>query len=258
MTKLLHLLPLTLLAASSALAQTTQTAQPMPPAPANVEIAMPRDSARRFFGSYQFEPNFTMRVFSENNKYYGQRVGDAERFQLFPKQANRFFLKAMPAELEFVRDAAGHYQTLVLHQGGRDMRAQRTQAQPVELYDTVRHLDSLFYGAYNRRNLPALLAHFAPTLEFYHDQTGATNYSENARRFQENFAKPTVMRRELVPASLEVYSIVGFGAIETGTHRFYQTDPGQPEKLVAEPRFVHVWRHTKGRWQIVRVVSYGH
>lgn len=241
-----------LIAAGSARAQL-----PLP-TPGNVEVAMPRDSARQFFGSYQFEPNFTMRIFSENNKYYGQRVGDAERFQLFAKQANRFFLKAMPAELEFLRDASGRYQTLVLHQGGRDMRAQRTQAQPVELYDTVQLLDSLLYGAYNRRNLPALLAYFAPTLEFYHDQTGFTTYADNARRFKENFAKATVMRRELAPGSLEVYPIAGFGAIEIGTHRFYQTDPGQPEKLVAAPRFVHVWQNSKGRWQIVRIISYDH
>jgi hypothetical protein len=254
MNKLPSLL-LTLLAGATTAPALAQTA---PPAPANVEIAMPRDSARQFFGSYQFEPNFTMRIFSENNKYFGQRVGDAERFQLFPKQANRFFLKAMPAELEFLRDASGHYQTLVLHQGGRDMRARRTETQPVELYDTILHLDSLLYGAYNRRNLPALLAYFAPTLEFYHDQTGFTTYPENARRFKENFAKATVMRRELAPGSLEVYPIAGFGAIEIGTHRFYQTDPGQPEKLVAEPRFVHVWQNTKGRWQIVRIVSYDH
>ena len=252
MTKLFYLLPLALLAARPARAQTA------PPAPANVEIAMSRDSARQFFGSYQFEPNFTMRVFSENGKYYGQRVGDPERFQLFPKQANRFFLKAMPAELEFIRDASGRYQTLVLHQGGRDMRAQRTQAAPHELYDTVLHLDSLLYGAYNRRNLPGFLAYFAPTLEFYHDQTGFTTYQDNARRFRENFAKPTIMRRELAPGSLEVYPIAGFGAIEIGTHRFFQTDPGQPERLVAEPRFLHVWQNTKGRWQLVRIVSYDH
>ncbi|MFD2717335.1 nuclear transport factor 2 family protein [Hymenobacter monticola] len=252
MTKFLYLLLPVLLAAGPATAQTD------PPATVNVEISMPRDSARQFFGSYQFEPNFTMRIFSENGKYYGQRVGDPERFQLFAKQANRFFLKAMPAELEFVRDARGRYQTLVLHQGGRNMRAQRTQAQPVELYDTVLHLDSLLYGAYNRRNLPVLLGYFAPTLEFYHDQTGFTTYAENARRFKENFAKPTVMRRELAPGSLEVYPIAGFGAIEIGTHRFYQTDPGQPERLVAEPRFLHVWQNTQGRWQIVRIVSYDH
>jgi hypothetical protein len=226
--------------------------------PANVEIAMSRDSARQFFGTYEFAPGFQMQVFSENTKLFAQRIGDQERFQIFPKQANVFFVKAMPAELEFRRAGAGGYDVLLLHQGGRDMQAKRLKAQPIELYDTVLHLDSAMYRAYNGRNLPALLAFFAPGLEFYHDQTGLTTYAENRERFRANFAKASTMRRELVPGSLEVYPIKDFGAIEIGTHRFYQTDPGQPEKLVGEPRFMHVWQKTQGTWQIVRIVSYGH
>lgn len=164
----------------------------------------------------------------------------------------------MPAELEFVKSPAGSYDTLILHQGGKDMTARRVASQPVELYDTILQLDSTMYRAYNGRKLSEFMAFFAPDLEFYHDQTGKTDYQENIRRFRENFAKPTLMRRELVPGSLEVYPVAGFGAIETGTHRFYQTEPGQAGKLVAQPRFMHVWKQEAGGWKIVRVVSYDH
>lgn len=232
-------------------------AQPTTPA-APVEIPMPRDQVRKFFGTYEFTPIFHLRVFNQNNRLFAQRDGDPEKFELFARTPTIFFLKAMPAELEFKPAPSGAYETLVLHQGGRDQTAHRLTAEPRDVYDTVQHLDSLLYGAYNRRDLPAFLSYFAPTLEFYHDQTGLTNYQENAQRFQENFTKATIMRRELVPGSLEVYPIKDFGAIETGIHRFYQREPGQPEKLVSEPRFLQVWQHTQGRWQLVRVVSYDH
>lgn len=229
------------------------------PAPASrPETRLSRDSIRQFFGTYEFRPNFQLRVFSENNELFAQRLGDPDKFQLFAKQTNVFFIKVMPAELAFQRTAAGRYETLLLRRGGQTLQARRVQAQPVELYDTIQHLDSLLYGAYNRRDLPAFMAYFSPTLEFYHDQTGYTNYADNRQRFQENFTRPTRMRRELVPGSLEVYPIAGFGALELGTHRFYQTDPGQPERLVATPRFVSVWQQVGGRWLLARVISYDH
>ena len=224
----------------------------------NQEVTISRNSAQLFFGTYEFAPNFKLRVFSENGSLFAQREGDPDKFQVFPKRANVFFLKTMPAELEFIKSATGRYDTLILHQGGKDMTAKRVASQFGELYDTILQLDSTMYRAYNGRKLPELTAFFAPDLEFYHDQTGKTDYQENVKRFRENFAKPTRMRRVLVPGSLQVYPVAGFGAIEVGTHRFYQTDPGQAEKLVAQPRFVQVWRRGPKGWQIVRVVSYAH
>lgn len=235
----------------------TQAQAPASPA-ANVEIAFSRERARPFFGTYEFEPRFQMRIFSENGRLYAQRLGDADRFQLFAKKPTVFFLKAMPAELEFLPAASGQYETLVLRQGGRHQQAHRVQAQPVELYDEVARLDSLVYQAYNRQQLAAFMGYFSPQLEFYHDQTGLTTYQDNLQRFKENFAKPAPLRRELVPGSLEVYPIDKFGAIELGTHRFYQPQPGQPDKLVSEPRFMHVWQNVGGKWLITRIVSYGH
>jgi len=257
MTLALSRLLLCLLAPVAAFAQAPPTS--LSPSPATpTEIHLSRDSARQFFGTYEFGPRFQLRVFSENGRFFAQRRGDPDRFQLFPKAANVFFIKIMPAELEFRRATGGAYQTLVLHQGGQDLSARRLVARPVELSDSIHHLDSLLYQAYNRRDLPTFMAYFALELEFYHDQTGRTDYADNRRRFQENFAKPTRMRRELQPGSLEVYPIAGFGALEIGTHRFYQTEPGQPERLVSSPKFVQVWRKTGARWQLTRVISYDH
>lgn len=242
-----------LFAYAPALAQTS-------PAPASfpLTIDLPRDSVRRLFGLYEFEPQFKMRIFSENRHLFAQRLGDADRFEIFPKSPTTFFLKAMPAQLVFRSTASGPFDQLELHQGGKVISARRLESQPDELYDTILQLDSLMYQAYNERNLPQFMAYLAPNLEFYHDQTGRSNYEENRERFQTNFTRPTRMRRQLASSQVEVYPIPGFGAIQLGTHLFYQTDPGQAERLVARPRFLHVWKHTNNSWTIVRIVSYDH
>ena len=78
------------------------------------------------------------------------------------------------------------------------------------------------------------------------------------------------MIRELVPGSLEVYPIKGFGAIELGVHRFHHPghekewpgaselgmtrflDPGAAEWPVGQAKFLHIWRKEQIRWTVVR------
>lgn len=84
-------------------------------------IELERDSLRLFFGTYEFAPQFIMKIFSLNEKVFAQRIGDEDKFQIFPKLKNVFFLKSMPAELEFTKSAKGVYDTLVLYQSGKEM-----------------------------------------------------------------------------------------------------------------------------------------
>lgn len=63
------------------------------------------------------------------------------------------------------------------------------------------------------------------------------------------------MVRELVPGSLEVNPLPGFGAIEIGTHRFlHPREPGN----VGQARFLHIWQNRNGAWKLSRVISYDH
>ena len=59
-----------------------------------------------------------------------------------------------------------------------------------------------------------------------------------------------------MPGSLEVFPIKNYGAMEVGVHRFCHVEQGKEE--CGTFRFVHVWRRTDRKWQIARVVSYGH
>jgi len=126
------------------------------------------------------------------------------------------------------------------------------------LYDTIAHLDSAFFQAFNSRNLNELKLMISEDLEFYHDLGGVTNFAQNVEGFRKTFEKERRVRRELVLGSLEIHPIKGFGAIETGVHRFYAAEKGQIEKLSSEAKFVHVWQRKNKGWQITRIISYGH
>ena len=127
-----------------------------------------------------------------------------------------------------------------------------------ELYDSIAYLDSSFFNAFNSKNLDKLQAFLSDKLEFYHDLGGATNYTQNIDAFKRTFASERKLRRELVTGTLEVYPIKDYGAVETGIHRFYATEKGQPEKLSSEAKFVQVWQKQNGQWKITRIISYGH
>jgi ketosteroid isomerase-like protein len=126
------------------------------------------------------------------------------------------------------------------------------------LYDTIAHLDSVFFYAFNTRNFDKLKALISEDLEFYHDLGGVTNYNQNLDAFKKTFENDRKVRRELVRGTLEVYPIKDYGAIETGIHRFYATEKGQQEKLSSEAKFVQVWQKKDGEWKITRIISYGH
>ncbi len=127
-----------------------------------------------------------------------------------------------------------------------------------DLYDTIAYLDSVFFNAFNTRNIDKLKTLIAENLEFYHDLGGVTNYNQNIDAFKKTFESERRVRRELVEGTLEVYSIKDYGAVEKGIHRFYATEKGQQEKLSSEAKFVQIWQKKDGAWKITRIISYGH
>jgi hypothetical protein len=63
------------------------------------------------------------------------------------------------------------------------------------------------------------------------------------------------VERELLPQTLEVYPLKGFGAVEIGIHRFHH--PGDPEN-VGDAKFIMLWQDKDGFWKVTRVISYKH
>ena len=138
-----------------------------------------------------------------------------------------------------------------------------TSAQAVEpsqdpLFQQVAKLDNEAFDAFNRCSDPAQLqkhaGYFDANVEFYHDTGGVTwtrdDMLANTRKYVcGNFT------REPVPGTLKVTPIKDFGAIAQGVHRFCQAASGKCEGLAD---FAIVWRNQNGKWEITRVLSYGH
>jgi ketosteroid isomerase-like protein len=129
-------------------------------------------------------------------------------------------------------------------------------ADAAQLRELVAGLDRKMFDAYNAHDVDALMAWFSEDLEFYHDTGGLLDFQQVKAGFAGVFARNADIRRDLVDGSLEVYPIKGFGAIETGSHRFCHTENGQPD--CGTFRFMQIWRFSNGAWKVTRDVSYGH
>jgi CubicO group peptidase (beta-lactamase class C family) len=222
------------------------------------EIALDQKTLSKYIGTYEFSPNFLMNIFSNDNHTYAQRIGDADKFEIFAHKENSFFLKAFEAELEFRENGKHLIDTMILHQGGKDMVAIKTAKKVNSLYDEILKMDNDFSEAYNSRDIGKLKALFNPELDFYHDKTGHSNYTENIKVFTENFGARKKIRRELLKESTEVYPINNFGALEIGVHKFYVTQEGQQEQFDSSPKFIHIWKKTGDKWELIKIVSFNH
>lgn len=124
------------------------------------------------------------------------------------------------------------------------------------LYQTILHMDSVMFDAFNTHNLAVLKTVFAEDLEFYHDRDGLGNYAMTINSFEAMFSRPMTIRRQLVAGTLEVYPLPGYGAVEIGTHQFTRTDNGQT--MTSLYKFVNTWRYKDGQWKVTRAISVGH
>lgn len=123
-----------------------------------------------------------------------------------------------------------------------------------ELYRTVAGLDARLFDAYNRCDLDAFRALLADDLEFYHDQGGLMLGAEAVTEATRKHICGKV-RRELVPGTLEVDKIEGYGAIELGSHRFCDLEGAH---CMGIARFVQVWKRDGDAWKATRIISFGH
>lgn len=123
------------------------------------------------------------------------------------------------------------------------------------LFQTLARLDAELFDSYNKCDLEKNRTFFADDLEFYHDQGGLTVGADTlVAQLKKNICGKT--RRELVPGSLEVHELKGYGAVQIGVHRFFT--PLNAKEPGGEAKFIHIWRYKDGVWKITRVISYDH
>ncbi len=126
--------------------------------------------------------------------------------------------------------------------------------------------DATLFGVMFDRCEPDALADLVTAdMEFYHDKGGRMGprgpFVEDYRRSCQAKLAPDAWRsrRELVAGSMKVYPVPGFGAVEEGTHLFYERKGAGPESLVGRARFSLLWKlDPDGRWRMSRAFSIDH
>ncbi len=141
-------------------------------------------------------------------------------------------------------------------------------ADPV-LTQQVKQADLALFDLYfsQKCDVARFRSMLRPDIEFYHDKTGfnirsadefVANYEEKCRSRED--PKALRVRRELVEGTYHVDPVPGWGAIETGEHRFYeQAGEKGPQRLVGRAAFAQLWvLGSDGKWRISRVFSFSH
>jgi hypothetical protein len=121
-----------------------------------------------------------------------------------------------------------------------------------ELYRTIAHMDSVYFNAYNSCDMDTQARIYSDSIEFYHDESGLETSKKNLlKAIKENICGKVT--RELIPGSMEVYPLPGYGAVEIALHRFI--NHAEHDHISDPSRFIVVWRHRDGKWQMTRVIS---
>ena len=121
------------------------------------------------------------------------------------------------------------------------------------LHDELQRMDAeLFEAAFVTCNAEKFRALFTDDAEFYHDRTGAA--VGEAVRTLKSCPRDNGVTRTLVPGSLEVYPMQGYGAVQIGRHVFARK--GEPGAEAA--KFVHLWKREGSSWRLARVLSFDH
>jgi Domain of unknown function (DUF4440) len=144
---------------------------------------------------------------------------------------------------------------VALSSGGVARAQTRGVAPEHELFKKVAELDAVVFDAYNNCDLEKFGSYFTEDVEFYHDQGGLSRSRPVLLEAVKNNICNKV-RRVLVPGTLQVHEMKGYGAVEIGVHRFIQ--PAVRPEPVGEAQFIHLWQNKDGVWQMTRVISYDH
>jgi putative CocE/NonD family hydrolase len=91
-----------------------------------------------YVGQYQSadNPDVILSFFRDGDKYFVKPTGQA-KFEIFPESETRFFLKAVSAQVDFIRGDGGKVSSLVWHQDGKDFPLKKISDRPAENRDVL-------------------------------------------------------------------------------------------------------------------------
>jgi Domain of unknown function (DUF4440) len=127
-----------------------------------------------------------------------------------------------------------------------------------QMLQEISDADRRMFDAFGSCNLEQYAQFLDRDLEFYQDRTGKTGYEQNLQMARDRCAEGIRLRREVVSDTLIVNAVPGYGAIESGTQRFFSRQPDGSERLDATAQFTNVWTKSSGQWKLTRVISFDH
>ena len=134
------------------------------------------------------------------------------------------------------------------------------------LYEEILKADAEFFRAFfDTCDVETVRRYIADDFEMFHDKGGRVSTSGEAfvKTTQEKCQRQAegtdfLSTRKLVPETMKVYAINNYGAIASGTHRFYAVNKGEPDRLTETGLFTTVWKEEGGQWKLARALSYDH
>ena len=123
------------------------------------------------------------------------------------------------------------------------------------LFDSLSVADSLLFDAYFVRcDAGAAIAMYTADAEFYHDRDGLKVGAAALDAFRNDCPRDRGMRRAIVPGTVRVFGIAGYGAVQLGRHRFIQSDGAAD----TEAKFIQLWQRTPNGWRATKTISVDH
>lgn len=123
----------------------------------------------------------------------------------------------------------------------------------------------LFAAIFDNCDAGAVSAMVTDDFEFFHDKWGqiAKSRDEFVKAIQggcdrQRQGTDFKAERRLVPDSLVVHPMKGYGALEIGEHEFFRLEADGRKTPTEYARFTQLWRFQSGKWMLARVFSYAH
>jgi len=90
------------------------------------EITLSPEVLAQYSGTYELQPGFNLAISTRDNKIYALATGQGE-LELFASEKDKFFTKAIAAEVHFKRNEDGTIESLTLFQGGQEMLGKKIE-----------------------------------------------------------------------------------------------------------------------------------
>jgi serine-type D-Ala-D-Ala carboxypeptidase/endopeptidase len=98
----------------------------VPPPIVRKEIALDASKLEPLTGVYELAPNFRLTVTREGDALFAQGT-DQPKFPLYAEAETDFFLKAVDAQISFIRDSDGKVNGIVVYQNGGKTEGKRVK-----------------------------------------------------------------------------------------------------------------------------------